>query len=351
MAAAPLIVGSRAIGHGEPVFIICEAGVTNYGRRDLAMRQIDAAVAAGADAVKFQLWRTEDLVSRRVAGRLKPELGFDWFERLKTKELSRDDLRALQQYAAERGILFFATPHDPASLEFLDRELNVPLLKVGSGEAHNLDFLLAVGATRRPVLISFGFQSDMEARASVETLRGAGAAAVAVLHCVTQYPTPPELASLDRIAHLEAALGVPCGYSDHTVGWHIPAAAVARGACMLEKHLTFDKTDPRSLDNPGALLPEEFARFVHEVREIECALTPAADAARAASQQRARAWAGQAIVAARDIPQGTRLDRAMLALKRPGHGGLDPASMDRILGRRTTRDVPADEQITLADVE
>ena len=131
--AAPVRVGARSIGPRHPVFVICEAGVTNYGDRELAMRQIDAAVEAGADAVKFQCWRTEELVSKPVAARLAGELGYDWFDRLKTKELTYDDLRALQAYAAARGILFFVTPHDLPSLEFVDRELQVPLLKVGSG--------------------------------------------------------------------------------------------------------------------------------------------------------------------------------------------------------------------------
>ena len=349
--AAAVRVGARSIGPRHPVFVICEAGVTNYGDRELAMRQVDAAVEAGADAVKFQCWRTEELVSKPVAARLAGELGYDWFDRLKTKELTYDDLRALQAYAAARGILFFVTPHDLRSLEFVDGELQVPLLKVGSGEAHNRDFLRAVGKTGRPVLISFGLQTDPEAMDAVTTLREAGAAGVVAFHCVTAYPTPPELASLDRLAALQRMLDAPCGYSDHTVGWHIPAAAVALGACAIEKHLTFDKRDLRSLDNPGALLPDEFIRFVSDVRDLERALTPPDDAARAAARERARSWAGQSIVAARDLPAGTRIDRTMLALKRPGRGGIGPEGIDTLVGRRTTRPVPADEQITAADVE
>ena len=351
MSPVPLRVGSRLIGAGHPVFVICEAGVTNYGRLDLALRQIDAAVAAGADAVKFQCWRTEELVSKPVAARLAGELGYDWFDRLKTKELTHDDLRALQAAAAERGLLFFVTPHDRPSLDFVVRELRVPLLKVGSGEAHNRDFLCAVGATGLPVLISFGLQTDAEVQEAVATLRGAGAAGVVAFHCVTEYPTPPELASLDRLPGLQRLLDVPCGYSDHTVGWHVVTAAVALGACALEKHLTFDKSDPRSLDNPGALLPDEFVRFVREVRDLERALTPPREEVRAAARDRARAWAGQSIVAARDLPPGTRIDRDMLALKRPGRGGIGPEGLDSLMGRRTVRRVPADEQITIADVE
>src|SRR5258707_10853778 len=140
-AAAGFAIGARRIGSGEPLFIICEAGVTNYGARDLALRQVDAAVQAGADAVKFQLWRTEHLVSRAVARRLEGDLGYDWFDRLKAKELSHDDIRAIAAYARTSGILFLATPHDEESLAFLVKQLDVPVLKVGSGESHNVEFL------------------------------------------------------------------------------------------------------------------------------------------------------------------------------------------------------------------
>jgi N,N'-diacetyllegionaminate synthase len=344
-------VGTRRIGRGAPLFIICEAGVTNYGERELALRQVDAAVQAGADAVKFQLWRTEHLVSRRVAQRLERDLGYNWFDRLKAKELSHDDIRAVAAHARERGILFLATPHDDESLAFLVEQLDVPMLKVGSGESHNLEFLHRVGAHRKPVLISFGLQTDEEAMGAVEALRHAGAPAIAALHCVTQYPTPPQLADLPRIPALASLLNILVGYSDHTVGWHIPLAAAALGACVLEKHLTFDKADPRSLDNPGALLPDEFSAFVRQVRELESALAAPTEEQLASSRRRARDWAGQAIVAAREIAAGTVIERGMLALKRPARNGLGPESLGTVVGRRTRRAVAHDEQITLSDLE
>ncbi len=333
-AAAGFAIGARRIGSGEPLFIICEAGVTNYGARDLALRQVDAAVQAGADAVKFQLWRTEHLVSRAEA-----------------KELSHDDIRAIAAYARTSGILFLATPHDEESLAFLVKQLDVPVLKVGSGESHNVEFLQKIGACRKPVLISFGLQTDDEAIAGVEALRHAGSPAIAALHCVTQYPTPPQLADLKRISAMAALLGIPVGYSDHTVGWHIPLAAVALGACVLEKHLTFDKTDPRSLDNPGALLPDEFATLVRQVRELESALASPTPELQASARQRAREWAGQAIVAAHEIAAGTVIERGMLALKRPARNGLGPEALGTVVGRRTRRVVAHDEQITMSDLE
>lgn len=350
-AAAPTMLADRPVGPGHPVLIVCEAGVTNYGDVGLATRQIDAAAAAGADVVKFQVWRTERLVSRRVAERLARDLGQDWFARLKSKELGRRDLVELHRHAAGRGMIFSATAHDEVSLEFIDRELDVPFFKIGSGEAHNTPFLESVARRRKPVVISFGFQSDGEVSAALATLRTAGTRAVVPLHCVTEYPTPADLADLGRIERLRRLLGTPIGYSDHTVGWHIPLAAVALGACLIEKHLTFDKADPRSLDNPGALLPDEFRRFVQEVRDVERSLQEPPVEMGVRSAVRARAWAGPSVVAARPIAARTVIDASMLALKRPAQGGLGPNALAALIGRTARRDIPEDEQVTDEDLE
>ena len=325
------------------VFLVAEAGVSNYGDPELAHRQVDAAADARADAVKFQAWRTSELVSRST------ELGQRWHERMAGRELPPDAFRELQAHAGERGLTFFATAHDAPSVAFL-AELDVPLLKVGSGEASNWEFLRVVGAAARPVLIAFGLQSDDEARRAVEVLREAGAPEVTALHTVTIYPTPARLAGLKRMTRLAGLLDVPVGYSDHTVGRHVALAAVARGAQALEKHLTFDKADDRSLDNAGALEPGEWVEFVREVRELETALgEPAAeelDEARASF----RDWALQALVAARDLEAGTELGRDDLVAKRPLGDGLPASELESVVGRRLRRAVASDEQIRLADL-
>ncbi len=330
------------------IFVICEGGVTNYGDPQLAAQQVEIAADSGADAIKFQAWKTESLVSRPVAERLSEELGRDWYERMATREMPFDELRKLQQQAATRGLVFFATPHDDASLEFLATDLDVPCLKVGSGEANNWHFLRRVGAAGKPVLIAFGLQRDEEARRAVELLRDAGAPEVVAFHTTSIYPTPPELAALERISRLRDLLGVPIGISDHTVGWHIPLAAVALGAVSVEKHLTFDKTDPRSLDNAGALEPAEFGEMVRQLRELELALAtpPAGDERIAAS----RDWALQAVVASRSLEEGHLLKEADVAFKRPSRGGLPASEVELVLGRRLLRPVDRDEQIRLDDV-
>jgi N,N'-diacetyllegionaminate synthase len=325
------------------VFVVAEAGVSNYGDPELAHRQVDAAADAGADAVKFQAWRTSELVSRST------DLGRHWHERMAGRELPPETFGELQAHARERGVTFFATAHDAPSVEFLVG-LDVPLLKVGSGEASNWEFLRVVGAAGRPALIAFGLQSDEEAQRAVEVLLQAGAPEVTALHTVTIYPTPAHLAGLERMTRLADLLPVPVGYSDHTVGRHVSLAAVALGGQALEKHLTFDKTDDRSLDNAGALEPDEWVDFVREVRELEAALGEPAreelDAARAGF----RDWALQAVVAARDLDAGTELTPEDLSAKRPLGAGVPASELESVVGRRLRRAVAVDEQIRLADL-
>jgi N,N'-diacetyllegionaminate synthase len=327
------------------VFVICEGGVTNYGDPEIAARQVDAAEKSGADAVKFQAWRTESLVSRPVAARLTQELGNDWYKRMKSRELPFAEFARLRRSAEERGLVFFATPHDQPSLDFLADELDVPCLKVGSGEASNWRFLRMVGAKRKPVFISFGLQSDEEAHRAVDILDEAGAGEIVAFHTVSLYPTPYAAADLRRLSRLRELLGVPVGISDHTAGWHVPLAAVALGAQAIEKHLTFDKSDPRSLDNAGALEPDEFRAMVSQVRDLESALAPGSSEGRAASAD----WALQAVVAARRLEPGHVLQEADVAYKRPLHGGVAASDVDRLLGRELTHAVEPDEQIRLDD--
>ncbi len=332
------------------MLLIAEAGVTNYGDPELARRQVDAAADAGADAVKFQAWSTPELVSRPVAARLETELGYDWYERLAGRELPRETLPELRRRAEERGIVFFATAHDVPSLRFLVEELDLAWLKVGSGEASNWTFLREVGRTGRSVLVSFGLQTDEEAARAVGLLREAGAREVLAFHTVSLYPTPAPLASLERLARLRELLDAPVGLSDHTVGMHVPLAAVALGARAIEKHLTFDRSDPRSLDNAGALEPHEWAEFVRQVREVEAALRPPPGGELEAAVERSRDWALQAVVASRTLAAGSVLRSDDLAFKRPARGGIPASQAEAVVGRTLARAVPADEQIRPEDL-
>jgi sialic acid synthase SpsE len=168
---------------------------------------------------------------------------------------------------------------------------------------------------------------------------------------VSVYPTPWELARLERIPRLQELLGVPVGISDHSVGWHVPLAAVAIGAQAIEKHLTFDKADPRSLDNPGALEPNEFIEMVRQVRAVESALRPVPEETYREALSAAADWALQAIVAARDLEAGRRLSEDDLAFKRPLRGGIPASEVGSVVGRTLRRAVPGDEQIAPDDLD
>lgn len=351
MDSKPVKILNREVGPGRPVFIICEGGVTNYGELELAKRQVDAAYEARADIIKFQVSITENLISKKVAKRLEPELGYDWFSRVKYKEFSFDEARELARYVQTGGMPFFATAHDEEALEFLDKELNQPFLKVGSGEAHNYEFLKSVGRRGKPVIISFGLQSDEEIIKAVEILRDAGAKEIIALHCTTIYPTPYDKTDLPRIKHLQELLGVPVGISDHSIGWHVPLAAVALGACVVEKHLTFGKNDLRSLDNPGALLPQEFKLMVDEIRDIEKSLRPLSKEERLRFLEKGRDWAGQSIVAKRTLSIGTVITAADVTFKRPFKGGLGPEILEKILGKKVKKEILEDEQVTWEHLE
>lgn len=343
-------LGKVIVGEGKPCFIICEGGVTNYGQVDLAKKQVDAAVDAGCDAIKFQACVTEKLVSKKVSKRLEKELGYNWFDRMKYKEFSFADLKELFDYAKSKNIFVFATAHDDDSLEFLDKKMKQSFFKIGSGEAHNFEFLKNVASRGKPVIISFGIQTDTEVLEAIKVLKRGGVKDIIALHCVSIYPTPYENANLKRSEHLQKLLKMPVGISDHSVGWHILLAGVARGARVVEKHLTFDKSDPRSLDNPGALLPEELKLMVKQIRDIENGLVEFSEKDRVKTLSRGRDWAGQSMVAVRDLEVGTILKKDMITFKRPGKGGLPPVMINKVVGKKVKKKVEEDEQIKLKDL-
>lgn len=329
-------LNNRLVGEGEPVYIIAEGGLTNWGNLELAKKQVDIAMAAGADAIKFQAQTTEALVSKVV----DPY----WYRRMKYKELTHDDLKKLWEYCLIRNIQCFITAHTEVDLDFLDKELDVPFFKVGSGESINYAFLKNVGSRGKPVIISLGLHlNDEEITKSIGALEDAGTKDIVIMHCNTVYPTPPEINNLGMILRLKSMFDYPIGYSDHSVGWHLPLAAIAMGACVLEKHISFDKNDKRSFDCPGSCEPEELKQMVAQIREIEKAMKDPGET-RVERIKLARKWAQQSIVAKKDIPQGTEITYDLLAFKRPGVG-LAPEDAEKILGKTTNKDVDQDELI------
>ncbi len=344
-------LAGREVGYGQPIYIVAEGGVTNFGSLDIAKRQAIEARRVEADVIKYQAAVVSDLVSKKVSKRLVKELGYDWYQRLAYKHMSFAQLRELFDFCSRLEMPIFACPHDEKSLNFLTDELKMPFIKVGSGEAHNFEFLKKVAQKQRPVIIAFGMQSEKEILEAIKVLREEGALGIIALHCVTIYPTPAKIANLSRMIRLQNILDVPVGISDHTVGWHIPLAAAALGARVIEKHFTFDKSDLRSLDNAGALLPNEFAKMVSQIREIEKAMSNLSEEEFLRIIQRSRHWAGQSLIAKEDIPPGAFITADVVCYKRPLKGGLEPDQLGLILGKKAKKLIEKDEQITFDYLE
>lgn len=338
-------VGGRAIGDGAPVFIVAEAGVNHNGDAAVARRLVDVAVEAGADAVKFQTFRTEALVSRDA-----PKAGYQRAttaaaesqrEMLARLELGPDDHALLQEHAAKRGILFFSAPFDEKSADLLEA-LGVAFFKLPSGEITNLPLLRHVARKGKPVLVSTGMSTLEEVAQAVAAIRDAGDPPLALLHCVSAYPAPPAEMNLRAMDTLRERFACPVGLSDHSLGVEIAIAAAARGAAIVEKHLTLDKSLPGP-DHHASLDPSEFASLVRAIRSVEAALGDG-EKRPMPSEADIRKVARKSLVAARAIRAGQILTVDLVAIKRPGTG-ISPADLGRALGQVVRRDLAQDEVI------
>jgi N,N'-diacetyllegionaminate synthase len=344
-AAASAEIGGRRVGAGEPVLVVAEIGVNHDGDVGVALELVDAAAAAGAEAVKLQAFRPEALATaaaplaayqRAGAGAARDQL-----EMLTRLCLSERDFTAVAERCEQHGIMFLATPFDLASAALLER-VGMPAFKVGSGELTNLPFLRELAARGRPLIVSTGMATLAEVAEAVALVRAAGVPLV-LLHCVSSYPTPAAQANLRAIDTLRTTFHVPVGYSDHCLGLEASLAAVARGACLLERHVTLDRTRPGP-DHAMSLEPHELRELVQRVRVVEALLGDGCKAPQPAEHD-TRAVARRSIVASRTLRAGETLTAETLAVKRPG-GGLAPARLPELIGARLARGIAKDEQLT-----
>src|SRR4029453_14075404 len=327
-------------------FVIAEAGVNHNGGLSLARALVDVAAAAGADAVKFQTFTADGLVTRTAptAEYQQRALGgaSSQHAMLAALELSPAAPETLWVHCASRGIEFMSTPFDAGSAYFLKR-LGVKRLKISSGDVTNLPMLEVVGGLGLPVILSTGMADLVEVEAAVATLRASGLTDLVILHCVSIYPADPALTNLRAMDTLGQRFGVPVGLSDHSPGLTVAIAAVARGAVCVEKHFTVDRGLPGP-DHQASLLPDELSALVRAVREVERALGDGMKRP-VPSELPIRLVARKSLVAGRDLPAGTAIRREDLLILRPGTG-LPPSALSRVVGRRTARAVPADSPLT-----
>jgi N,N'-diacetyllegionaminate synthase len=342
----PVSLGGRQVGAGSACYVIAEAGSNHNRDLATAYRLIDAAVAAKADAVKFQTYSGTDLYSTKASA-------FDYLagtsplrphELLEKVSLPREWQPALASYSRDAGIEFLSSPFDRRAVDELDK-IGVAAFKIASFELVDLGFLRYVGSCGRPVILSTGMATLGEIEEAIAAVREEHPVDVCLLQCASLYPSPPSIMNLRAMAVMASAFGVPVGLSDHTLGIHVAAAAVAMGAALVEKHFTLDRSAPGP-DHSFAIEPDELVSLVRHVRDVEAALGDGlkrgpSDAEAAEMFAKAR----RSVVAATDIPAGTAIERDMLTVKRPGTG-IKPKFIDTLVGRRAAVDIEADDVIT-----
>jgi len=327
-------IGKRSIGKYQPVFMIAEAGVNHNGSLKLAKTMIDRAKEAGADAVKFQTFKAEELATREApkAAYQKRNLpGGSQFDLLRSLQLSENNFRELSAYCAKKGIIFLSTPFEEASADFLNK-LKIPAYKISSGDLTNFPLLRKVAGFKRPVILSTGMGSLAEVKEAVRVIHSAGDRDIILLHCTSNYPADFADVNLNAMLTLANEFNLMVGYSDHTPGIEVPIAAAALGARVIEKHFTLDKELPGP-DQRASLDPAELRNMVRAIRNIEQAMGDGIKAPRR-SEEAIKMVARKSIVARRAIPCGARLTLDMLAVKRPGTG-IAPAFLKDLIKMRT----------------
>lgn len=334
-------LGGRRVGSGEPCFIVAEAGVNHNGSFELARELVDVAADAGCDAVKFQTFRTEKVCSPlalKATYQLQTTaVEESQLEMIRKLELPFDAFRELRRHCGDKGITFLSTPFDCESTDFL-ADLPVPAFKIPSGELTNLFFLTYIARKGRPLIVSTGMATMGEVSTAVEAIRTAGNRQMILLQCVSNYPADPSSMNLRAMRTLEDAFGVAVGLSDHTIGTEVAFAAVALGACLIEKHFTVNHDLPGP-DHRASLEPQDLVKLVKGIRNVEAALGDSIKRP-AAEELNTAAVARRSLVAARFIPAGAVLTVDMLDILRPGTG-LPPAMRSQLLGRHALRDIEA----------
>ncbi|MBN2065808.1 MAG: N-acetylneuraminate synthase [Candidatus Thermoplasmatota archaeon] len=337
-------IGTSTIGVNEPCFIIAEAGINHNGDIRLAKRLVDHAAEAGADAVKFQTFTPENMVTSSAG--LVPyqkkgaQVKKTQVDLLKRVTLTDTEFISLKTYCDQKKIIFLSTPHSFDAIDFLEKL--VPAYKFGSGDVTNIPALTYAAKKGKPMILGTGMSTLDEVKRAVTAIQSEGNNRIVALHCTTNYPCPLHGVNLQAMVTMKEELDCLIGYSDHTAGILVPALAVALGACVIEKHLTLDKSLPGP-DHTASLEPQELAEMICEIRNVEKALG-SREKKPTASEKSMMEFVRKSIVAERDIAKGTVLTKEMLAIKRPGTG-MAPELLQTIIGKRTVKSIAKDEVI------
>ena len=330
----------------DSIFIIAEAGVNHNGKLEFAKKLAKEAKQAGADAVKFQTFKTELIVLEESEKAEYQKRATDTegsqFDMLKKLELSYADFIELKRFCDEIGILFLSTPFDEESIDFLDKVLDIPIFKIPSGEITNVPYLEKVAKCNKPIILSTGMSTMDEIETVIRIIRKFNQRELTLLHCNTDYPTQPEDVNLRAIDAMRERFRLPVGYSDHTSGILVPIAATAMGALVIEKHFTLDK-HMQGPDHLASLEPDDLEQMIHGIRMIEKSMGDG-EKKPTVSEMKNCFVARKSIVAKRKIISGEELSIDNITTKRPGNG-ISALHWHEILGKRASRNYEADEFI------
>ena len=326
-------------------FIIAEAGVNHNGSLDLAKKLVDAAKNAGADAVKFQTFKSENLVTKtaKAADYQKANTGKNetQMEMLKKLELKENEFEELKKYCDSQKVIFLSSPHTEDAIKFL--KPLVKIYKIGSGDLTNLPFLSIIAKNKKPIILSTGMSDLQEVSNAINVIKKAGNQNIYLLHCTTSYPCKFEDVNIKAMITLKNKFNLPVGYSDHTPGTEVAVAAVALGAKIIEKHITLDD-NMSGPDHSASLNPEEFKQMVFEIRNIEKSMGDGIKKP-TKSELSIGKLVRKSLVAKDDIIKGETIKKDMLIIKRPGTG-IDPKYFNKVIGKKAKKNIKADEVIS-----
>lgn len=342
-------VGDRWVGEGEPCFVVAEIGLNHNGDVELAKKLIDAAVGCGADAVKFQKRSVDTILTKEAL-----DAPYDtWYaygktygEHRKALELSDEEFVVLKEYANERKIIFFASPWDEGSADFLEG-ICVPVFKIASADVTNLPLIEHVAKKRKPMIVSTGMSTLDEIKDAIDII-SKYIDELILLHCVSTYPSDSEEINLRTMETLRETATSPVGYSGHERGIAVSEAAVALGACVVERHFTLDRT-MKGPDHAASLEPPGLFKLIRDIRNIEKSIGTSEKRIHE-REMPIRTKLAKSVVAAVDITKGTVITKEMLAVKGP-NTGLPPKYIYIIPGKRAVRDIKGDSVITEVMVE
>ena len=337
-----IAIDGRVVGDDAPCFLIAEVGSNHNQDLSLALKHIDAAADAGVDAVKFQTFKADTHFSKYAesASYLAEK---DIHKLIGSLELDRSWHKVLKKHCEDRNVVFMSSPCDPEAVEEL-AALGMAAHKVASFDLPDLDLVGQIARTGNPVVLSTGLADWMEIQRAVDTCRKEGNDQIILLQCTSLYPAPAKLSNLKAMTAMRQAFNTLTGYSDHTLGDTIACAAVAMGACAIEKHFTLDRSLPGP-DHSFASEPAELRDMAAKIRDISAALGDGAKNGPRFEEREMAEKAKRSLHAAVDIRAGEKIVREMLVNKRPGHG-IPPFMRDQVIGRIVRKDIKADEWLT-----